>query len=121
MLSYSWPGNVRQLENSIHSAVIMSDGPLITDQDIANVLSIRLSDLSSGSSQPKLKSSDFQGDSRKQVSTQGAAELEIQPLAYTEEVAIKKALDHCDGNVVRAAGLLQVSPSTLYRKIQSWD
>jgi two-component system repressor protein LuxO len=26
----------------------------------------------------------------------------------------------CDGNINRAAGLLEVAPSTLYRKLQSW-
>jgi two-component system repressor protein LuxO len=45
----------------------------------------------------------------------------ILPLAHLEQLAIKKAIDQCEGNVVRAAGLLQVSPSTLYRKIQSWE
>ena len=45
----------------------------------------------------------------------------ILPLHKVEEQAIRHALEHCEGNVVRAAGLLEVSPSTLYRKMQNWE
>ena len=34
---------------------------------------------------------------------------------------IEKAIEHCDGNIPRAAALLDVSPSTIYRKKQSWQ
>ncbi len=40
--NYDWPGNVRQLENTIHSAIVMSEGPLLTDKSI--VRQLRLSD-----------------------------------------------------------------------------
>jgi DNA-binding NtrC family response regulator len=45
----------------------------------------------------------------------------IQPLHLTERNAIEQAIRLCDGNVVRAAGLLQVSASTLYRKLAHWQ
>lgn len=122
ILSYGWPGNVRQLENTIHSAVIMSNGPLITDQDLANVLGVRLSDLNPDRVEDNQELDTVESERRRQpVQSTGAAVAEIMPLAKSEEIAIKNALDHCEGNVVRAAGLLQVSPSTLYRKIQSWE
>ena len=44
----------------------------------------------------------------------------VEPLWLTEKRAIQSAIDHCEGNVNRAAGLLEVAPSTIYRKIQSW-
>lgn len=115
--SYGWPGNVRQLENCIHSAVIMSTGPLITDQDLANALSLRLSDLNQDKKSDSLPQ---QGDRRSGKATTEPASDTILPLALVEQQAIQEAIAHCDRNVVRAAGLLQVSPSTLYRKIQSW-
>ena len=34
---------------------------------------------------------------------------------------IQAALDACDGNVPRAAVLLEISPSTIYRKLQTWQ
>ena len=129
ILSYGWPGNVRQLENTIHSAVIMSQGPLITGQDLANVLQIRLDDLDQEAAESLSRPAQDHSERRKSQSpvTQddenpvAPVTQEVVPLAKVEELAIKQALDHCDGNVVRAAGLLQVSPSTLYRKIQAWD
>ena len=45
---------------------------------------------------------------------------EIEPLWLTEKRAIETAIATCDGNVNRAAGLLEVAPSTIYRKLQSW-
>ena len=45
---------------------------------------------------------------------------EVEPLWATEKRAIQAALDACDGNINRAAGLLEVAPSTIYRKIQGW-
>ena len=44
----------------------------------------------------------------------------VEPLWLTEKRAIQSAIDYCEGNVNRAAGLLEVAPSTIYRKIQSW-
>jgi len=44
----------------------------------------------------------------------------IEPLWLTEKKAIQAAIDACDGNINRASGLLEVAPSTIYRKIQSW-
>jgi len=34
---------------------------------------------------------------------------------------IERAIAHCDGNIPKAAAALQVSPSTLYRRIQAWQ
>ncbi len=45
----------------------------------------------------------------------------IEPLWIVEKRAIQKAIDACDGNIPRAAGLLEVSPSTIYRKLQAWQ
>ena len=44
----------------------------------------------------------------------------IQPLWLIEKVAIEAAIAECDGSINRAAKRLQVAPSTIYRKIQSW-
>ncbi len=45
---------------------------------------------------------------------------QIEPLWLTEKRAIEEAIELCNGNVNRAAGLLEVAPSTLYRKLQGW-
>ena len=39
-----------------------------------------------------------------------------QPLWRVEQVAIEAAIGYCNGNIPQAARLLEVSPSTLYRR-----
>lgn len=46
---------------------------------------------------------------------------QIQPLWMAEKQIIERAIDLCGGSINRAAGRLEVAPSTLYRKIQSWS
>ena len=45
---------------------------------------------------------------------------DIQPLWQVEKHAIEAAILHCQGNIPKAAALLEVSPSTIYRKKLSW-
>ena len=45
---------------------------------------------------------------------------DIEPLWITEKRAIEAAIDACGGSINRAAKQLEVAPSTIYRKIQSW-
>ena len=45
----------------------------------------------------------------------------IVPLHVTERNAIEQAIRACDGNVVRAAALLEISASTIYRKLAHWQ
>jgi DNA-binding NtrC family response regulator len=46
---------------------------------------------------------------------------QILPLHVTERNAIEQAIQACDGNVVRAAALLEISASTVYRKLAHWQ
>jgi two-component system repressor protein LuxO len=45
----------------------------------------------------------------------------IEPLWKTEKRTIESAINLCEGNVPKAAAMLDISPSTIYRKKQSWD
>jgi two-component system repressor protein LuxO len=45
---------------------------------------------------------------------------EIVPLAVMERKLILAALRHTGQDVPRAAALLEINPSTIYRKLQSW-
>lgn len=46
---------------------------------------------------------------------------EIKPLWETEKEAILEAIDSCGGNIPKAASLLGISASTIYRKKQAWE
>ena len=48
------------------------------------------------------------------------ADLVGRPLAEVERLLIEATLARCNGSVPKAARMLDLSPSTLYRKIEGW-
>jgi len=44
----------------------------------------------------------------------------IRPLWRVEREVIENAINHCQGNIPKAAHQLGISPSTIYRKQQAW-
>ena len=84
--SYPWPGNAREMENFIKRAVIMADGPQVTQQDLGlNLTEAEIAPLN-----------------LRQV-REGA-----------ERKAVVRALGRVGGNMSQAAELLGVSRPTLY-------
>ncbi len=55
-----------------------------------------------------------------QAFTQAAAPLDIVPLSVMERKMIMAALQRTGNDVPRAAAMLEVNPSTIYRKLQAW-
>jgi len=125
MHEYHWPGNIRQLENLIHSSVILNDGPELT----ANMLSsgIKLNKNSAANfnrrhnNDLKESSTLIHEDDPVLDSKPQAEVFEIKPLWMMEKIFIESAINKCGGNVSKAAELLEISPSTIYRKQQSWQ
>jgi two-component system, NtrC family, response regulator len=83
---YPWPGNVREMENCIKRAVIMSEGPQISADDLG------------------LPAASAEGESVNLRQVRDAAEYKVMVMA----------LARSDGNIVKAAELLGVSRPTLY-------
>ena len=107
---YQWPGNVRQLQNILRNIVVLQNGDLVTQDLLPELLS---SMKTAPAGEPEL---------RPQAENIAPATIEsIKPLWITEKEAIEGAISICDGNIPRAAALLEVSPSTIYRKRSSWE
>lgn len=102
---YEWPGNVRQLQNVLRNVVVLNEGREIN----LNMLP------------PPLNHPSENIISVPKVNATPVSVHEIFPLWMTEKQAIEKAIEACDGNIPRAAGYLDVSPSTIYRKLQTWN
>ena len=84
--AYRWPGNAREMENFIKRAVIMADGPQITQQDLGlNLSETEISPLN-----------------LRQVREEA------------ERKALVRALGRVGGNMLQAAELLGISRPTLY-------
>lgn len=113
LLSHTWPGNVRELQNVIRNAVILNDDQELT----AGMLSI-------SSSVPQARpASDASSDARHAAKMPQAGSVEIsldQPFAAIERMLIEAAIAECNGSIPRAAELLKLSPSTIYRKKEGW-
>ncbi|NQY89803.1 MAG: sigma-54-dependent Fis family transcriptional regulator [Colwellia sp.] len=109
---YDWPGNIRQLENVIHGMMILNTGHSLTSEMIIKALSTSI-----GLSK-SVKSKAF--IEHKQLPDNVENHNEVIPLWLVEKNAIESAISFCRGNIPQAAALLEVSPSTIYRKKQSW-
>ncbi len=94
LLSHSWSGNIRELQNKIRRAVLMAKDTLIdyTDLNIAPAMPT------------------------------DAPETPLLPLKDEEQEkqSIIRALQPCGGNKSKAAVMLRINPSTLYRKMAKY-
>ena len=111
--SYEWPGNVRQIENIMRSIVVLYDAETVTADMIPAPVN-RTGAAVVGNGRPDL--SGVAGVDRPNV----RGPRDIRALADIEKEAIESAIEACAGNVSKAAALLGVSPSTVYRKRQTW-
>ncbi len=85
---YSWPGNIRELENIIQRSVIMSDG-MIEVKDLPDFLKFQI----------EFPDADF------------------LPLREMEKEYVRRVLIHTQGNKTTAAKILQIDRKTLRNKL----
>jgi two-component system repressor protein LuxO len=111
--SNRWPGNVRQLQNVIRNIVVLNKGELVTKDMLPSGLSSSGANEKTGSS--TVNAYSLSGD------TIVSERPSVQPLWLVEKRAIESTIEACNGNVPKAAAILEVSASTLYRKIQRWN
>ena len=97
LMRYPWPGNIRELKNSIESSVVLAKGNIIQLEDLP----------------AQITSS----------SNSGQASITID-LPTTMEEAEKKVIlsmiDYCGGNKSRASELLDIGRKTLHRKLNEY-
>ncbi len=102
---YKWPGNIRELENAIERAVLLSRGEEITEEDLPE-------EIMASSSRPLAPIEPRMGD-LKEASRQAAGRVEID--------MIVSALKKTGGNVTQAAKLLGLSRKGLQIKMREYD
>ncbi len=121
LLSYAWPGNVRELQNAIQQAVVLNPGPLLTAAALTPGLlgSSALHGRASNAG-PDARTSQPEADEGEEA-VQRSPAVPMLPLWKIERDAITSTLDACAGDVQKAAVVLEISASTIYRKLQSWQ
>jgi len=106
---HSWPGNVRELQNVIRNVVVLHDGPLVTAEMLSGALVQR------GPRRTPVPPAD---DAALSAGPSPSSAVRLRPLRQVERDYINEALRACDNNVPKAAALLDISPSTIYRRLR---
>jgi DNA-binding NtrC family response regulator len=95
LTDYGWPGNIRELENTVERAVVLSRGNMI---DLAELPKTIIEE-----SAPK-----------------GTIQISIgTPLEEIERIVIRETLKKTEGDKKLAAHLLGIAPRTIYRKLEN--
>src|SRR6266513_2924343 len=102
LLTYNWPGTVRELRTAIEHGVVMATGPKITPRDLPSALR-----QAAGAGLPR-------GISPAKAFGEKPSPLDLHE---TERKMILQALATTNGNVTGAARKLGISRRTLHRKI----
>jgi len=99
LMSYSWPGNVRQLRNVVENMVVLGQGPTLTKADIP----VDINPRTDTTATPAME--NFVGYSIEQA----------------EKELIRNTLKMTQGNREQAAQILGIGERTLYRKLKEYD
>jgi PAS domain S-box-containing protein len=94
---YPWYGNVRELENTIERAFYLCEGNVITSECLSKEIFL--------GNKSKAKNED----------------LDFSSIRTTEELILKNALAKTGGDVLKASEILDMSKSTIYRKLKLLD
>lgn len=116
--TYAWPGNVRQLQNVVRNIVVLNNGERVTPEMLPPPLTPGLA-AARPAKAPTL--AVVAAPTQVQAPAPEPTPAPLAPLWKIEKDAIERAIAACDGNVPRAAALLEIAPSTIYRKKQSWE
>ncbi|SFK03898.1 sigma-54-dependent transcriptional regulator [Celeribacter neptunius] len=112
-LDHDWPGNVRELMNVLWNVVMLHDKPMVELADLPPYL--RAAQLST-----RPKGTNGATPPRQSRDDAPSIPLEGRTLAEIEREVIEAAILAAGGSIPAAARVLDVSPSTLYRKLENW-
>jgi len=105
-----WPGNVRQLLNVLRNVVVLNDGAIVLPTMLPLEI-LHLSENEETAPPHPIAAND---------TSEPLKGLIGRPLAEIERFVIEETIAQQGGSVQRAARVLDVSPSTIYRKRDAW-
>ncbi|MBX9829724.1 MAG: sigma-54 dependent transcriptional regulator [Xanthobacteraceae bacterium] len=123
---HRWPGNVRQLENTVFRAVVLAEGDSIGANEFPQVaaqIAQASSELPHIASAPAMAEAHALHDTHTTHSPHGTLALldahgDVRPLEEMEYETIRFAIAHYRGQMSEVARRLRIGRSTLYRKLE---
>jgi two-component system NtrC family response regulator len=97
LCAYGWPGNIRELRNTIRRACILAGDAVITPDLLP-----------------------FSVPKTIPAAAAGSREVAPLPLHVIERAHIEKVLELVEGNKCRAAKILEIDRKTLYTKLEKY-
>jgi len=124
--AFDWPGNVRQLENSVYRALVLADAPYLQPHDFPAI---------SGVAMPLAQAEGEAGHGAASAASEGGLSVELPPLPDQpirilddrghlrtlediERDLIQHAIEVYAGHMSEIARRLGIGRSTLYRKVR---
>ncbi|KKZ86873.1 sigma-54-dependent Fis family transcriptional regulator [Rhizobium phaseoli] len=140
LTAYDWPGNIRQLENAIFRAVVLAEGPELTEADFPQIAAqlpeyevvdhLALVADNTGLDADEAYSEEYRASPEvhhhrlSEASDNAIASVnpsgDVRKLADVEEELIRFALKFYRGQMSQVARKLGIGRSTLYRKLKDY-
>ena len=132
LMRYTWPGNIRQLQNVVRNVVVLHNGPLVTLNMMPPLEQVMLTEdqmnpISVGAGILPMIDRSAATDTTPAIiqpspmpvampPANNVNEGDLRPMWVVEQEMIDRALEVTGGNVNKAASMLEISPSSVYRK-----
>ena len=106
LLNYEWPGNIRELENAVHRALLVCPSNFLRPEDF------KLSGVRASENGPTISTTSLESAIQR-LCEQAPPKL----FDIVEETVIRTAYSFCEGNQVQTANLLDISRNVLRHKL----
>ncbi|WP_224999553.1 sigma-54 dependent transcriptional regulator [Cesiribacter sp. SM1] len=106
--NYSWPGNLRELKNTVKRAVLLTRSTTISQEQLPEEL--------------VLQAQSAEAEPAPVVASGGSSTVDLKAIAeHNEREMIRKALQQANFNKSKAARLLNIDRKTLYNKLKLYN